>query len=286
VAQAGSVKSPSSRPVRQPTYLQGAPRTHTVAWLVIKKMNPNDRVILFAHPRSGSSSLYQILQLHPDLNILEEPFNEHFTEWNLNNKNYLSLIFDIPSLDAQLADIFIAYNGVKVLDYQLPDDLAVHLLQRSDCKIIFLRRRNVLQSVVSVLIAEQTHLWKKWEMTRPLEEYYQNLQALDITEIQGRTRYLKDHLDFFEGVLDNRSEREAIKLTYEELYFASPAQRGQLMDDMWKLLEIMPLSQESYQNYFQPEKAKINSVETYSFIPNAEQIQQLCGDDETGWLYQ
>ena len=211
-------------------------------------MKPDDRVILFAHPRSGSSSLYQILQLHPELNILEEPFNEHFTRWNPNNKDYLSLISDIPSLNAQLSEIFSAYNGVKVLDYQLPDELAAHLLQRSDCKIIFLRRRNLLQSVVSVLIAEQTHLWKKWEMIKPLEEYYRNLQSLDIAEIQGRTRYLKDHLDFFEGVIDHRSTREAIKLTYEELYFASAAQRDQLFNDVWNLLAITRLPPSSYQN--------------------------------------
>jgi hypothetical protein len=248
-------------------------------------MKPNDRVILFAHPRSGSSSLYQILQLHPDLNILEEPFNERFTEWNPNNKNYRSLIFDIPSLDAVLAEIFNSYNGVKVLDYQLPDDLAVHLLQRADCKIIFLRRRNLLQSVVSVLIAEQTHLWKKWEMTKPVEEYYRNLQPLDIAEIQGRIRHLKDHLDFCQDVIDNRSKGKAIKLIYEELYFASSERRDQLMDDIWRLLEITPLEPESYQNFFQPETAKINSAETYSFLPNAEEIQQLCGSNETGWLY-
>jgi hypothetical protein len=248
-------------------------------------LNPNDRVILFAHPRSGSSSLYQILQLHPQLNILEEPFNEHFTDWNPNNKNYLSLIFDIPSLDAQLAEIFRAYNGVKVLDYQLPDDLAVHLLQRADCKIIFLRRRNILQAVISVLIAEQTHLWKKWERTQPLEVYYRNLQALNIAEIQARIRELKDHLDFFEGVLDNRSEREIIKLTYEELYFTSFEYRAQPIDEIWKLLEISPLARERYQKYLLPEFAKINSVETYSFIPNAEEIEQRCGNDETGWLY-
>ena len=248
-------------------------------------MNPNDRVILFAHPRSGSSSLYQILQLHPDLNILEEPFNERFTEWSPINKNYRSLIFNVPSLDAQLAEIFISYNGVKVLDYQLPDELAVHLLRRTDCKIIFLRRRNLLQSVVSVLIAEQTHLWKRWEMTKPLEEYYRNLQPLDIAEIQARIRSLKDHLDFFEGVIDNRPKGKAIKLTYEELYFASSERRGQLMDEIWELLEITPLAQETYQNYFQPETAKINSAETYLFIPNAGEIQQVCGNDETGWLY-
>ncbi len=129
-------------------------------------MNRNIRLIFFAHPRSGSSSLYQILQLHPDLNILEEPLNENFTRWNSKNKNYRELVHDIPSLDMQVAEIFATYNGIKMLDYQLPDELAVHSLQRLECKVIFLRRRNILQSVVSVLIAEQTHLWKRWEMTK------------------------------------------------------------------------------------------------------------------------
>src|SRR3972149_643545 len=137
-------------------------------------MDRNFHVILFAHPRSGSSSLFEILQSHPELNILEEPFNENFTRWDAANKDYRELVHDIPSLEAQVSEIFATWNGMKILDYQLPADLIIHLLRRADCKIIFLRRRNLLQSVVSVLIAEQTKLWKKWEMTMPLEEYYRN----------------------------------------------------------------------------------------------------------------
>lgn len=130
----------------------------------------NQNILFLAHPRSGSSSLYEILQSHPALNILEEPFNENFTRWEAGNKNYLELIRDIPSLEAHVAEIFAEYNSIKILDYQLPLDFIAHLLRRADCKVIFLRRRNLLQSVVSVLIAEQTRLWKKWEMTKPLEE--------------------------------------------------------------------------------------------------------------------
>src|SRR5262245_17652147 len=125
-------------------------------------MRPDQRLILFAHPRSGSSSLYQILQLHPQLDILEEPFNEGFTRWNPTNKDYLSQIVDLPSLDTQLAEIFTSYNGLKMLDYQLPDDLLNPLLRREQYLILFLRRKNLLQAVVSVLIAEQTQLWKMW----------------------------------------------------------------------------------------------------------------------------
>ncbi len=249
-------------------------------------MNPDTHVILFAHPRSGSSSLYQILQLHPDLQILEEPFNENFMNWNASNKNYQELVHDIPSLDVQLAEIFTSYNGVKVLDYQLPTDLAVHLLQRPDCKIIFLRRRNILQSVVSVLIAHQTQLWKKWDMTRSLEDYYRDLQPLDIADIQRRIADQKHQLDFLESVIDARPDHATLKLVYEDLYYAAAVQRNQQIAAIWKLLEIAPLEPERYQYYLRPEAVKINSAATYRLLPNADDIQHLCGNGITGWLYE
>ena len=248
-------------------------------------MDRNFHVILFAHPRSGSSSLFEILQSHPELDILEEPFNESFTRWDTANKDYRERVHDIPSLEAQVSEIFTAWNGIKILDYQLPADLAAHLLRRPDCKIIFLRRRNLLQSVVSVLIAEQTKLWKKWEMTMPLEEYYRNLQPLDIQDIQRRVADLKQRLDFFESVVDERSKNDAIKLMYEELYFSDPAQQKRQIAAIWSLLEIAPLELEQHQYYLQPEAAKINSAATYALLPNANEIENVCGNDVTGRLY-
>lgn len=246
----------------------------------------NQNILFLAHPRSGSSSLYEILQSHPALNILEEPFNENFTRWDAGNRNYLELVHDVPSLEAQVAEIFETYNGIKILDYQLPPDFIAHLLRRADCRIIFLRRRNLLQAVVSVLIAEQTQLWKKWEMTRPLDEYYQNLQPLDIADIQQRVIEMKDRLNFFESVVDERPAHEAVKLTYEELYFSEPSRQEQQFNAIWKLLQIPPLKLEQNQNYLKPETAKINSAAMYAMLPNARDIDEACGNNETGWLYE
>ena len=249
-------------------------------------MNAKSQIVLFAHPRSGSTSLYQILQLHPELNILEEPFNENYTRWDPRNKNYRDLIHDIPSLDAQLAEIFATYNGIKVLDYQLPLHLAVHLLERRDSKIIFLRRKNLLQAIVSVLIAKQTQLWKKWEMTKPLKDYYHELQPLDVQDVQRRVIDLKQSLGFFESVVDTLPEGKAIKLTYETLYFTPPAKRDAQIAALWKFLRIAPLESEKIQYYLEPAAVKLNSAETYARLPNAMDIQQLCGNPVTGWLYE
>ena len=248
-------------------------------------MNPNIRLILFAHPRSGSTSLYEILQLHPELNILEEPFNENFTRWDSNNKNYRELIYHIPSLDVQVEEIFTAYNGIKMLDYQLPDNLVIHLLRNPGYKVIFLRRRNLLQAIVSVLIAKQTEVWKKWETMKPLEVYYQDLHPLDLQDVQRRVIALKDHLDFCESVIDARPKDTAIKLIYEELYFSERPRQYQLVTAIWDLLKIPPLEWEQYQYYLRPEEVKINSAATYTLLPNAREIESCCGNDMTGWLF-
>lgn len=107
-----------------------------------------------------------------------------FIRWNPDNKNYRDLIHDISSLDKQLVEIFVDHNGIKALDYQLPDKLAVHLLQRRDCRILFLRRNDLLQSVVSVLIAKQTQVCKRWEVTNaflPNADEIQEFCGNDVT---------------------------------------------------------------------------------------------------------
>jgi len=172
------------------------------------------------------------------LNILEEPFNENFTRWDPNNKNYRDLIHDIPSLEAQLADDLATYNGIKVLDYQLPDDLNVHLLQRPNHKIIFLRRINVLQSVVSVLIAKQTQLWKSGKRPNLWRSIIVTSSRWDVYEIQQRVTALKQHLDYLESVIDCLARDKAIKLTYEALYFASPTARDAQIHAIWDFWEL------------------------------------------------
>lgn len=150
--------------------------------------------------------------------------------------------------------------------------------------MIFLRRRNLLQSVVSILIAEQTNLWKRWDMQRPLAAYYANLQPLSLAEIRERVVELKENLDYYEGIIVAREPGSYLKLIYEDLYFCTVAQQEQLFAQIWHFLEIAPLPIEQLQAYLQPAQAQLNSPATYQFLPNAQEIQQQVGNDETGWL--
>lgn len=252
--------------------------------LPIKCIADELKLILFCHARSGSSSLFQILQLHPQLNILEEPFNERFNVWYPDEKNYLNLIKDRASLDEQLSEIFSKYNGIKVLQYQLPEDLYRYMLLKPECRVIFLRRMNLLQAVVSGLIAVQTQLWKRWEMDRPIDKIYANLKPLSIEDIQERIKYLHKNLDMFEEVILSRPVGTYLRLIYEDLYFSLPEQRQAYLERIFRFLEFDMIDNDTVQQYLDPKKAKINSPETYMFIPNVIEINERLGNDEIGWL--
>ena len=111
-----------------------------------KETSAISNFILFAHPRSGSTIIAEILDLHPRLRVLIEPFAENFHTWERDNKNYLEQIVDAASLDTQLTEIFTEYNGIKVTSWPLSFELYQHMMMHSDRKVIFLRRENLLKN--------------------------------------------------------------------------------------------------------------------------------------------
>lgn len=248
-------------------------------------MKDNRKLIFLAHPRSGSSSLYQILQLHPELNILEEPFNEGFAAWSPDGKTYLDRLVDLPAFEEVLAEIFASYNGLKLLNYQLDDYLNTYLFEREDFLFIFLRRRNILQSVVSCMVADQTGLWKKWEMKKSFEEYYRHLEPLDISAIQKDVGEIAWQLEDQEAQLDRRPAGTVLKFIYEDLFFCRLAEQRRQIETIWSFLGLSPLENDLVDYYLSPRQVKINTEETYRLIPNAAEIDATCGNDRTGWLF-
>jgi hypothetical protein len=247
-------------------------------------MDSSHHLVIFAHARSGSSALYQILQSHPQLHLLAEPFNEGFASWYPDAPKYLERIIDIPSLDEQLEYIFQSYNGIKVLDYQLPEPISVHMLQRRDLKIIFLYRRNLLQSVVSGMLAEQSSIWQKWEIERPIQDYYQQLAPLSISDIRKHIGWSQEYHTFYGQIIAALPEDKRLILVYEDVYLGTPEERAAWLGRIWQFLNLDPVDSSAVQQYLDPHVAKMNSSETYQRIPNVDEINQQLGNDVTGWL--
>lgn len=119
-----------------------------------------DRFLLFAIARSGSTTLLRLLNCHPEIRCIDEPFNPHKF-----NGQYFERVKDVASLDETLEDIWRSHNGIKHAwdptgaSFSWRPYFNEHLLLRPDQKILFLNRRNILRQLVSMRIAQQTEVW-------------------------------------------------------------------------------------------------------------------------------
>ena len=249
-------------------------------------MRAGEKLLLLAHPRSGSSNLYEILQLHPALRICLEPFNENRVRWASANVSYRERVDDWDSLEAVLVEILAEFDGLKLSSYQLPEEWVVRLIGRSDFLVLFLRRRNVLQAVVSNLIAEQTGLWHRWDMNRPLDTYYADLRPLDVAEVRTRVEELASHLDRLEAAIERRNDGRTHTLFYEDLFYAEPAAQKGAIGALWAFLDLDPIESDRIDYFLRPKRSKLNSPATYRMLPNAREIEEECGDDVTGHLFE
>lgn len=251
-------------------------------------MKLDERLVLLAWPRSGSSSLWEILRAHPDLELFpDEPFNESFIDWSPGNPDYLARIRDIESLDTVLAELFQTCRGIKVLSYQLDEELLRHLILRPDLRIIFISRRNLLQTAVSDRIAKQTKLWNRWDVSpgQPLEHYYDSLEPLDLDDLRRYIQELGPHLRWIESVLNLRQASHTLRLHYEDLYLATAQAQHAQLAALWSFLELTPLSGPEAEYYLDPQTARLGGPATYGQLPYAADIDAFLGADETGWLF-
>jgi len=250
-------------------------------------MRDDERLVLLAWPRSGSSSLWRILGAHPGLHLLaDEPFNESFTEWSSGNPDYLARIHDVESLDVVLDELFRSYRGIKVLSYQLDEEQLTHLVLRRDLRIIYISRRNLLQIAVSDRIAKQTRLWNRWDAhpQEPLEHRYGSMAPLDLDDLRSYVQHLAYHLAWIDSLLSLRGHAPTLRLRYEDLYFAAPEAQQAQLSALWSFLGIAPLGTAEVGYYLNPRTAKLGGTMTYGQLPNAAQIDSALGADDTGWL--
>lgn len=251
-------------------------------------MRRDKRVVLLSWPRTGSSSLWRILGAHPALTLMEdEPFNESITEWSPANPDYLSRIASgvgafLPVLD----ELFRLYDGVKILDYQLDPEQVTALVTRADLRVIYLSRRNLLQTAVSDRIAKQVRVWNRWDVGpgEDVSDRYRSLQPLDIDDLRVYITTLRAHLAWIDTVLNQRLDPPVFRICYEDLFLAAPDRQHEILEALWAFLELEPVNHAALVGYLEHRNARLAGPETYRHLPNAGQINDLLGSQETGYL--
>jgi len=248
-------------------------------------VRPDERLIIFAHPRSGSTNLLRVLQLHPELDLLEEPFNEEHAVWRRFHREHRQRITDMDSFASVLREIYAEYDGFKTLAYQLPEELNRSMLLAPERKIVFHRRRNLLQAVVSGLISAQTGLWNPAAAQAPLLDYYAELRPLSLEKAAGRLNYERSMIDFYADLLSHLPASRCLNLFYEDFFLAPPAERELQLTRLFEFLEVEPVSITAADRYINPARARLNSEETYARVPNLREIDEALGSDAHGRLF-
>jgi LPS sulfotransferase NodH len=247
-------------------------------------MGTGPRLVVVAHPRSGSNSLVEILDSHPELTLLNEPFNEKYATWLPANPDYRSAVTDVTSLDRVVDGILADYSGFKVHSYQLDVELLAHLLRRPDLYVVFLRRRNLLEAAVSGLIAEQTGLWAAWDRDRALADYYTDLAPLSVADVRDKLRQLREHLAEMAAILAIRDDGRVLELCYEDLFLGDRSTRWRLVESLWAHLGLPPCASPRVRRFVESASFRMGKPATYGRLPNLAEIEATLGNDDTGHI--
>ena len=241
-----------------------------------------DKFVLLAHARSGSSTLNHILDAHDEIRMSYEPFNPTRGEWQ--QFEYRSQVTDNASLNRCLEEIYCYYNGIKHLTCQL-DHPQNEVLLRRKCRRLFLNRDNLLQTVVSGMIAEQT---KKWVGNRN-EILKARLEPLNIRKISNQVQLIWKNINRYRDFMTSNG-LDFMEVKYEDLYGedVSIHQKMELVNRIFDYLGAASLSGEARKEILElinPEVSKINTTETYNRIPNIDKVEEKLGSVEYGFLF-
>jgi len=218
--------------------------------------------------------------------MLNEPFNPGRASWGDRGRfhAYREEVTDIPSLDRCLDGIYAYYTGIKHLTYQLDEDQNERLLEREGRRI-FLYRQNVLQAVVSSVLAEKTRIWEAHKEAVKDRE----LPTLDIKDLSKRISWQRRQTEHYRRFLEKKN-LPYFKITHEEIFGSEVTLDEKIgrIRDLYRFLGAPEPARETLERVrglLDPEKHKLNTEARYRRIPNVDEIEAKLGNSETGFLF-
>ncbi|TWT50233.1 hypothetical protein Pla22_29740 [Rubripirellula amarantea] len=243
----------------------------------------NVSLVLLAHPRSGSTAIRDIFDLHPRLSVLNEPFNptRGSDGWGYDFLADLNAGQQLPDI---LQDLKETSNGVKHLLGQLTlkQDLEVFAFFPTK---FFMVRRNQLQAVASSLIAEQTLQWHRRGAPRMQDQPLEPLDLNRIAEYLDTQGTAIAQTNAF--LAQHETGHQCRRIVYEDLFGenVSISQRLEITLELVRSVVGNDLSNayiEKVAAKLDHDSNKVNSTETYRLLPNLAEINRLFGAGQFG----
>jgi len=263
--------------------------------------------MIFAYPRTGSSTLVRLLNTHPEINCRAEPFHQ---DYGVSfQQEYLSGAKEDPGLQLdpersrnsqhwivqyplQVLDRIIAklnnqnHNGIKHLTYSLSFDQNLHLLINSFDRIIFLNRKNQLKRIVSLYISLQAGQFQG-NRNKLFEKQY---QPLDLEQLRRHMRWEKTRKNQYR-IIARSLGKAVFDLDYEDFLDPNLAGASKInkLNEVYRYLGFSEITEtrhiETIQQLLDPTQNQFNDQQTYRLIPNINEIEEALGSDETGYLF-
>lgn len=248
-----------------------------IAGCILQKMG--FKFIIFGQARSGTTTLLEIMKLHPEVKAIAEPFNKTRGSWG---KQYLVDNQDSSQIAVALRVLDNEVNGFKHLVEQASFEGNCKIINSTNC-VISIHRKNHLQAVLSNFICEQT---KHWRTDKQLVLNHK-FKAIDLEHFQNALSWQKTKFTPYYEILMQRRHQA---LLYEDFYSAELTPQTKLAE-VQKIFTFIGLNRvadgsiiNKILNLLDPKNSKLNSQESYRLIPNIDEIESL-GSPENGYLF-
>jgi hypothetical protein len=187
------------------------------------------RICILANPRTGSSSLYTLLEKHLPKNYhcVSEPFNPHYMESISDTQNHCQIINDRN-------DILL-----KHIYYQLPPhyetmDEWLNWLTNNFDKIILLDRRDRVAQAESFEYHQSKNFFS-WHV----KQFY-NITSINTSQIQNRIKFLNN-----DGECLRKISGKYPMFFYEDIFVNKNIN---IINSIFQYMEIEPI--EKYVNQY------------------------------------
>jgi LPS sulfotransferase NodH len=198
------------------------------------------RFIILTAPRSGSNLLSYLLHSHTSIVSIGEPYCIE-TIWGRPAKEYMDQNFIFKVLRDTAPGIFlrialfhrypenIAAVGFRIFYHHLDHFVGVRDILKSDTaiRVIHLKRRNLLENYVSLVIAHKTNTWSSLS---PAQDQVPRF-TLSSKECKEYFQYIKRSDDLYSKMFHHHS---CLTVYYEDLLYRQKDE----CDRMLKFLNV------------------------------------------------
>ena len=263
--------------------------------------------MIFALPRTGSSTLANLLNAHPEINCGIEPFHQDYgirfqdayiqgfgedaglkldPDRTANSQHWVTP-YPLPVLDRLVAEVSKSSQGIKHLDYSLSFDQNLHLLINVYDKIIFLTRKNQLKRMVSLYISLQAQHFQG-NRNKLFEKTY---QPINVEKLRGHMAWIEARREKYRIIMQGLGQKFFL-LHYEDCLDLSLTLTHKIdtLNKVYRYLGFSeipnPCQDPKIKKFLDPTQNKFNDEATYRLIPNIDEIAEKLGSEKTGYLFE